>query len=312
MNEKNIIRLALIATLLYVTITIIAIFNYPFALNLSNAAQIISGFSGSLFALCSGLFIYVTIKNQNKQFKRTEEQFELSRELSEKQQFENIFFQRLGILNDIINNTKGETTDSYLKRIVNSSGYEFFSNLFKEFKNLPTPLPKPLLNHFKSNWNNGEYKNIHDEEIPFLFSINANNINLAVLRYEYFFEEHSSQLGHFYRYIHNLIKYAIDERSKYKDEKKYIDLIQTQVSNDQLGLLFYNGLSKYAKSKMGHPKFKDRLDKYQLFENISSKTLIINDHHHSYPMTIFKFLTHAEKMEQKKIRDEKIKSTELF
>ncbi|MBK7856334.1 MAG: hypothetical protein IPJ79_16880 [Bacteroidetes bacterium] len=192
-------------------------------------------------------------------------------------------------MNELIANTKGTFLDHNLQESFEASGYEYFKQAFKEFIAISIN-NSPVFNYLKENYSKDHQ--LDDEQLKdhFLIDITLNkDIETWILIYEYFFQRHTSELGHFFRYLNSLIKYAIQERENYGDERKYIDIIQTQLTDDQLGLIFYNVLSKYGRNQKKKLKFKKRIDKYQLLENIKETTLIHRNHHTEYEKTIFRF-----------------------
>lgn len=110
------------------------------------------------------------------------------------------------------------------------------------------------------------------------------------LVYERVFEETGTQLGHFFRYIINAIEFAEEERKKANDAKRYINLIQAQLSNYQLSVMFYNLLSSVSLNAQGEKRAKELVDNYGLLKNIHESHLIDKSHCAFFPKTKFKFL----------------------
>jgi hypothetical protein len=107
--------------------------------------------------------------------------------------------------------------------------------------------------------------------------------------YMWYFQETETRLGHFFRYIYNTIKHVEREVQDEQKRKIYINLIQAQLSNYQLAVLFYSNFSKVALDAAGKPAAKELMDKYQLFENLMPMHLLRNIHQTYYPNTQFKF-----------------------
>ncbi|MBC7381613.1 MAG: hypothetical protein H7296_01315 [Bacteroidia bacterium] len=106
----------------------------------------------------------------------------------------------------------------------------------------------------------------------------------------YWYYENDTQLGHLFRYIFNAMKFAIKERKEhFNDENYYIKLIKAQLSNYQLAVMFYSGLSPVSLNKAGQSEFRDLADEYEIFQNIDSLHLLSIDHYKFYPKTHFKF-----------------------
>lgn len=78
-----------------------------------------------------------------------------------------------------------------------------------------------------------------------------------------FFLPNVSHLGHYFRHIYHILKYV--EESQVPDAKGYVDILQAQLSNDELYLLSINGISNYGRRKM-----LPLMDKYSLLENFNA------------------------------------------
>ena len=82
--------------------------------------------------------------------------------------------------------------------------------------------------------------------------------------YEDFYEEHHSELGHYFRTLYNLFKFV--HESDEIDQRLYTNLIRAQLSDDETMLLFLNGLSSKG------PKFKPLLEKYSVLKNVDQES----------------------------------------
>ncbi|TSK08797.1 MAG: hypothetical protein FPO08_05710 [Geobacter sp.] len=113
---------------------------------------------------------------------------------------------------------------------------------------------------------------------------------LVINSYENFYTIHEHNLGHYFRYLYNIIKFI---RKSFKDKpqtaNEYINLIQAQMSNDELGLLFYNAVSKHGRNLTGEDVFRSWLDEYDFFENIDPRCIFDEAFLVFYPKTHFKF-----------------------
>lgn len=87
--------------------------------------------------------------------------------------------------------------------------------------------------------------------------------NIVNQLYLDFFLPNVSHLGHYYRHLYHIIKYVDD--SNVQDAKQYIDILQSQLSNDELYLLAINGISNY-----GRRNLLPLMDKYSLLENFNA------------------------------------------
>ena len=96
--------------------------------------------------------------------------------------------------------------------------------------------------------------------------------------YEKFFLEFQPYVGHYFRHLYNVVKFVdqSDFLKEFEAKKFYTNLIRAQLSSDELGLLFYNCLSKRG------AKFKDLVEKYALLEDMPSRVLIKEEHRKLY------------------------------
>ncbi|EGR2241139.1 Hypothetical protein VCSRO12_3650 [Vibrio cholerae] len=84
--------------------------------------------------------------------------------------------------------------------------------------------------------------------------------------YEKFYQDHCSEIGHYFRHVYHMIDFI--EQSSIENKKQYSNFIRAQLSDYELILLFNNGLSIHSKDKM-----KPLIEKYELFEHLSIKLM---------------------------------------
>ena len=80
-----------------------------------------------------------------------------------------------------------------------------------------------------------------------------------------FYRENGHEISHYFRNLYRILKFV--EKSDFVDRKEYSGILRAQLSNPELGLLFYNGLSHHGK------KLKPLAETYALFENMELKLL---------------------------------------
>jgi hypothetical protein len=280
-------------------------FSFFSGLNSKTASELggyISGFVGIFWIGAGAILIYATFKEQQKH--------------ADKQQFESSFFNLINTYHDITVQTKGKIKNLSLNTNDEYTGRNFFSAVLNEIKNglesgsflrsICTREDVPEIQEFLKDIEKKQKGSsieiapegqINDYAID--FSIGDLSKEFTVAQYEFFYMQHQSKLGHYFRFIYNIFKFTIEERNPYGDIGRYINLIQAQMSNDELGLLFYNALSKYGTSITGEKRFYNWLNDFDFFENIDPDSLIDRTHH-KYYKTIFKFLTVEEKQEKRK------------
>lgn len=113
-----------------------------------------------------------------------------------------------------------------------------------------------------------------------------NDIKLKTIEiYEDFYNYYHHSLGHYFRFFYNMMKFTINSDLTDGEKARYINLIQAQMSSYELGLIFYNALSKH-----GNRMF-NWLENYKYLENIDGKALLSPlIHSRFYPNTKFKFI----------------------
>lgn len=87
--------------------------------------------------------------------------------------------------------------------------------------------------------------------------------------------EELSFLDSYFRHLYRIVKFVDecavldrDDRGQYTERYKYICFLRAQLTDYELGLLFYNCLSKN-----GIKKFKPLVERYALFNNLRDKML---------------------------------------
>lgn len=268
-----------------------------------------SGIVGTVFSLSGILLLIENLRQQRID--------------TDKQQFETAFFNMLSIMREIVNHASGSVpkvippTGNFIA--VNAptqygpseefDGLDFYTALFQYFdglKNFPdyrTTTSQNLQMQTAMVTQNPNTRRdaffikyvAQKGHVGDIYAANFSNekdtymVEYPVTVYNHVYNKYTGQLSHFFRYLFNIIKFTIDSRSKYEDEAKYINLLQAQLSSDQLGLLFYNVLSINATNSAGLHEFHNLLDKYNFFQNIDSDNLLNNDDDIFYPNTTFKY-----------------------
>ena len=96
--------------------------------------------------------------------------------------------------------------------------------------------------------------------------------------YEEFFAEYQPYVGPYFRHLYQVVKLVdqSDFLKEFEAKKFYTNLIRAQLSSDELGLFFYNCLSDRG------AKFKDLVEKYALFKDMSFEVLLNAEHRNLY------------------------------
>lgn len=217
--------------------------------NWGQFGEYIGGVLGTILTFFSVILIYATYKSQ--------------KENSLLQQFETTFFSLLVNQREILKSLKGnfgkitspdKISDEYISEVAWKIYQEFDNKISRYSKELP---------------NFSEQK----EE----------NMTIINTIYKEIYKGKESELGHYFRHLYHIVKYV--HESKINNKKKYVDIIQAQMSDDELYITLYNGISEY-----GREKFLPLLDTYSFFENIRNRGEIFEVHcSQFYPKTNFKY-----------------------
>jgi hypothetical protein len=245
---------------------------------------------GAVNALFSGLAfagIIFTIYIQQKEIEQN------SKDLK-RQQFGGTFFNMLNMLNQIVINTQGEifiSSPMVGKTKAFKGGREYISVALIELVEDGTFFYKFDKGKFVEYGGAAKIMNHTDDPTGKAYTEKEMK-EIINDRFKEFYKNKSSALAHYFRYVYNIIKYTVTNNFLTEDDKKfYISLLQTQLSNDELGLIFYDALSDFGLNKNKEDLFRQWLDKYSVLENIDPSNLMCESHIHLYPLTKFKLET---------------------
>ena len=213
---------------------------------------------GVVNALFSGLAfagVICAILLQKRELKLQREAINEQKKTLQKQNFESSFFQLLGLHNDIVNSM--EIQDRAC------SGRECFGH---------------LLNHL-------QIMIYREVDLKVAQSSEDDSLQRECLntQYEEFFRVHQSFLGPYFLHLYQVINFVDDheyfdedekecknKKEKKKNKKRYTDFILSQLSSNELGLLFFHGLN----ARGTEFKFKNLVEEYAFFKYLSSEVLI--------------------------------------
>lgn len=263
-------------------------------------AESIGTVMAALISLVGIVLLYKTYKSQQQELRATQEALRL-------QKTDSAFFNMLSLLQEIIK----AMSDNVVK---NREGYEriegraylrkALEKLHGHFEHHTINMrPNPTTGRF--NFFNpsvyfitGKEEDKDTEIVNYEHSFSHKELLAEVAKkYEEFYKDHQQNLGHYFRYVYNIIKYILDtsNRLSREDQKRYLGILQSQLSNDEMGLIFYNVLSKHGRSSKGEYKFLRLLDDHGLLENMDGQSLKEEWHHWFFPQTTFKFLDEEER-----------------
>jgi hypothetical protein len=199
---------------------------------------ITSLFSGLAFG---GLILAILLQRQDLQLQK--EELSLTRKEIKAQNFESTFFQMLRLHNDIINSIDLRGAGS--GGVVITTGRDCFVT----FKN--------------------RLHRLYDSEKKSAVSIDE--LELVRESYEKFWADNKHELGHYFRYLYRIFKFV--DGNDAKNKKLYTSIVRSQLSDQELLLLFYNCLTCH-----GVDKFKPIAEKYALFDNLPISMLFHKSH----------------------------------
>lgn len=244
-----------------------------------------------ILAFLSFLALLQTIKIQSKELKNSTKELKETRKatrdsaeaLKEQsnsikiQNFENTFFNMISLHNEIINSLNikpytwfklrydkfGDSEDIIKRTESNQIGKDtitFFKNLLREF-----------LNEFNTYSTKNEYSDIKYNLGEGTIEKPLNQNSRSNEFYLIFYENSSNYLEHYFRNIYQIIKFI--DFSFIENKKFYINILRTQLTNDELEIFFYNAISD-----LGNEKLLPLLIKYSFFEHlIYSEEISIHD-----------------------------------
>lgn len=232
--------IAILILIIYCFLLIINdyLFNFNSTFSIETASKIapfVSAFVGVFFTLASTLLI---IENLNLTRKNNDK----NQILTQKNQFESIFFNLLTQQRQIKESIKTKVEFSGSEVILETVEDNFFDNLCLRIK----------LDSDKQNLKTFE-------ELKLL--------------YGKWFTIFNAELGHYFRHLYHIVNFVdknnyffLSKKEDYLKEYDYIKILRAQLSNSELVLLSLNALSENGL------KFKPLIEKYKLLKNINLET----------------------------------------
>lgn len=239
--------------------------------------DLFAGTVGVFLSFAATLFMFVTFREQRKQFQENKTDVK-------KDRFENTFFNLLSMLYQVRASADKEIYQRSKGKM--QSIIDFYNNLKSTYsKNAETQEQKEINEYLQKRKPNKVEREKIEQYLSDFYYEYTQNIKFNI--------------GYYYRYLFNIINFVIDqwENSPNSDETihKYLNFIQAQMSNEELALIFYDAISPYGLDTNHYHKFKEEIDKYGFLENIGESTLLDRNHHIIYTNTLFKFLNRDEK-----------------
>lgn len=238
----------------------------------------LAGFVGIFFTGTGTFLVFLTFEQQRNQFKIA--------------QFEASFFNLLSHLQIIIEQISGPVKGLNIPDY-NVPGRRYLYYQIRELKELINTKTTLLLNEELDKIELEKYSNLsnsllfEDKDLANPFPLNKELLLEFIQNiYEGFYKARYSYISHYFRFVYHIIKFVHNSQINQNDKQKYIDLIQAQMTSDELGLLLFNGLGK-----IGNRKTYPLLEQYNFLSNLDIRLL---PHPHLivqlYPKTEFKYL----------------------
>lgn len=252
----------------------------------SEFGEFSGGILASVFSFLTFVLLLLTYYTQKADSESNKELTNKSLGLIRKQNFEDTFFQMVKNLNDLLENTTGSVrTHPQAPEPIKPKGNEYFEKLLEEFKNFyfyttgDNDTPNQKIGLIKALKEKG------DEEKEELIIQEYNEF------YHIFYSKHNDQLGHIFRYIHNILKFSEEATKDTQiNSKRYVNILQSQLSDSVLALLFYNSISDKSLNSTGEFEFRERLDKYGVFQNLRESNVVDTLYLNLFENTEFRLL----------------------
>jgi hypothetical protein len=201
----------------------------------------VGGLVGPLFSLLGAVLIYKTFQAQKRN--------------SDLQQFESTFFSLLATQRDIAKSLHGVENIENSRQSVFGVGYMYLRAAAEQ---LESKLRRQL-------------HDIDPASISTLQPAQLNAIRQSVWSqvrgaYELMYKGRESQLDHYFRHLYHIVKYIKKSYIEEASKREYVDIVQAQMSDDELYLAFYNGIGEH-----GYPKFYELMEEYQFIGNMRNR-----------------------------------------
>ncbi len=241
----------------------------------------IGGFVGVFWTGAGAILVYATFQEQKK--------------LLEKQQFESSFFKMLDTYNSLLNSMKADKTRNKGNEEI-KNGKEYISWVWSEFRNgvedvsfwimlfeSNSPIKEivKLTKDFEEFNKLGIPTDIEDymkcqRRLDFeILKKTDKSDEFYFAQFDYFFNKYKSTMEPYCRFISNIMKYVEGENCDEQSSYKYLRILWSQMTEEELVILFY-----YSKNKElnGEPKFLNWLKKYKFLDELSESAFLRYDH----------------------------------
>lgn len=271
------IVLAILGITMPETFSLDKLFSFLFNSMKENPGEFIGGTVGTLFTLTATIFLFITFKEQRLQFESTQNSEFYTR-------FETTYFNMLGMLEKVQDSVNANIEESEV-----ADGLHNLTEYYKRFR------ANYMIDLASEESMNSISESLSDDEL-----IPADVLKAKQYFGDYFEEyvkKTKCNIGYFYRYIYNIVNFVYGQKNfkEIDDKEHYLNLLQAQLSDEELALIFYDAISKYGENKDGDLAFRQMLDETHFLENIKPEVLLDRNHCFFYPKTIFKYMSRDDK-----------------
>lgn len=211
----------------------------------------VGGLLNPLLTFLTVIGLLVTIHLQQRELRLTRKELAKSssaleaQNLTTKQQrFENTLFSMIEMLNQIVNAMDVEQGEK--RKLGRDCFTEFYSTLIRTYG----------FEKIKNKY--GESS--HTDEI---------SRSIAIQSYNYFYKDHQSDLGHYFRVLYNIFRYI--DQSDFSNDI-YAKILRAQLSNQELLIIFYNNATQRGKA------FAALAERFELYDNMDTERLLRPEH----------------------------------
>lgn len=240
-----------------------------------NLGDFMSGTIGIFLAFVSTIFLFITFKAQQKQSKEAKDDAFRAR-------FEGTFFNMLSMYYNV--RAEGDKQIRQFSKCGSNNMSEFYVRFKQYYSEM-----------LKRNEDFASAMIALEEDPMPKTKMQTALYDLGNL-YDEYVKEQECNAGFYFRYVHNLILFVLKHwEGKSEDIHTYLNFIQSEMSDEELGLLFYDCISNKGQDKNHQYRFKQNLDDNSFLENVSEQTLLSRTHYKLFPKTNFRFLNDDER-----------------
>ncbi|ENY82804.1 putative phage abortive infection protein [Sphingopyxis sp. MC1] len=186
---------------------------------------------------------HTELRESREEFARSADALEFQNKAIERQNFEATFFQMLTLHNTIVSSIDLQSKDGMV-----TTGRDCFRVFYTRLTKL--------------------YRE-KQEKPPRAGAGGDADRTKVVAAYNDFWRDHQLELGHYFRYLYNVIRFV---KESGVGSARYLRLIRAQLSDQELLLLFYNCLTPQGE------KFRELVEEFSLLDNLPRIRLLEKEH----------------------------------